>query len=107
MRKRIFLLVLAVVCLASCEGLESPKLSFPEPLHYEGEYSNDVVYHSTEVELSVVFFENVYFVAREAAPDSFSGIAPSDTDYWRKLTGYSYTIVRNPDNHNEGRDSRP
>lgn len=101
------MLVLAVVCLASCEGLESPKLSFPEPLHYEGEYNDSVIYHSTDSDVSVVFFENVYYAAREAAPDSFSGIIPADKDYWQMLTGYSYVIIHNSDSHKDRRSKRP
>lgn len=105
MKKRLMtiLLVIAAICFTSCEGLESPKLSLAEPWYYEGEYDDSATYHSKEAYISVVFFDSAYYVAREEAPDDFSGIAPTDRDYWQILSGYRLTKPATNNNEKKGR----
>lgn len=102
----IISLVLAVVCLSSCEGLESPNLTLAEPWCYEGEYDDSAIYHSTEDCISVVFFINAYYVAREEAPDNFQGVIPTDRDYWQILSGRSIAEPKTT-NHQDKRGRLP
>lgn len=90
---KTILLALTIVCAASCEGLEPARSAFPAPMRYEGVYDNGATYRSTNTELSVVRYGQSYYVAQESAPDTFSGIAPTDGDYWQVLNGRGHLAV--------------